>query len=291
MAAKGAQAGASIQVKDGVLSTDPGDFAHAIEALRRDKLKGLWIRPDFRDKEPKAPVVDLALLKEVASLDDFGIADFSLKRITNFDAIYGLTKLRKLAMHTFKTLDLSRFPKLETLFVTDAPGLTGLDALTELRYARLTKLRAEDLSFVGEMPRLAELWIIQAPGKRFKGLDTSRSLATLDVSHCSKVDTISALPKSLTKLKIKKCAQLKDLAFVKGHAALEFLYVDVMTDVAFVPSLRSLTYLGFENVVDGDLEPILESRSLKDVGFFPAKRKHYTRSESEIKELLAARKR
>lgn len=281
--------GGSIAIKDGLLSTDPGDFARAVENIRRDKLKALWVRPDFRDKDPKAPTVDLSLLGEVPGLDDFGIADLSFKRVTNFDAIYGLGKLRKLAIFTFKTLDLGRFPKLETLFVTDAPGLTGLDALTELRYARITKLRADDLSFLAQMPALSELWIIQAGAPRLRGLDASRSLATLDISHCAKLESIDALPKGLTKLKIKKCPRVRDVAFLKGHPSLEFLYIDVLPDVTLIPGLRKLTYLGFENVVDGNLEPLLESKSLRDVGFYPAKRKHYTRSEGELKELLSAR--
>ncbi len=285
-----AAAASSVDIKDGVVSTDPADFPRALEVIRRDKHRGLWIRPDFSDKNPKAPVVDLSLLKEVPSLDDFGIADFSLKRLANFDAIYQLSKLRKLALHTFKRLDLSRFPKLETLFVTDGPGLTGLETLSELRYARISKLRNDDLSFLSGMRQLSELWIIQATSQSLLGLDASPSLATLDISHCAKLESIDAIPKRLLKLKIKKCSHVRDLSFLTGHPALEFLYVDIMENVAFVPSLRKLTYLGFENVLDGDLKPILQSASLRDVGFFPAKRKHYSHSEPELKEILATRK-
>ena len=280
----------SIEIKDGVASTNPADFPRAVEAVRRDKLSGIWIRPDFEDKKPKAPVVDLSLLRDVPNLEDFGIANIEPKRIANFEAIYDLGKLKKLSLHAFKTLELARFPKVETLFLTDGPGATGLEALAGLRYARVSKLRAEDLSFVAKMRHLSELWLVQAASKRLSGLDASPSLATLTLSHCAKLEKIDALPKSLVKLKIEKCGRLRDLAFVAKHPSLDFLYVDVLPDVAFVPGLRHLTYLGFQNVIDGDLRPLVESKSLRDVAFYPAKRKNYTHSESELKQILAARK-
>jgi internalin A len=62
-----------------------------------------------------------------------------------------------------------------------------------------------------------------------------------------------------------------------------------MKTVDFVPGLRRLTYIGFENVLDGDLQPLVKSKSLRDVAFYPPKRKHYTHSETELKEILAAR--
>jgi internalin A len=286
-----ASGASTIQTKDGVVSTDPADFGQAIETARRIRAKGLWIRPDFEDKNPEAPVADLSLLRAVPQLEDFGIAEFSPKRITNFDAVYGLTKLTKLALHTFTSLDLSRFPGLETLFVTDAPGLSGIETLSELRFAWISKLRADDLSFLADMRQLSELRIIQAAAKRLHGLGTSPSLSVLDISHCAKLEAIDALPKALTSLKIKKCSHVKDLTFLKGHPTLEFLYIDNMPDVAFVPGLRRLSYIGFENVVDGNLTPLLDSKSLRDVGFYPAKRKNYSHSEGEVKQILGARKR
>jgi internalin A len=281
----------SIQVEDGVVSTDASNFVQAIERIRRYKLRGLWIRPGGVNTGSGPPVIDLSLLNEVPFLTDFGISDsVPLKQITGFDTIYQLSKLKKLALHTYKRLDLSEFPKVETLFVTDAPGLSNLETLSELRYARISKLRTEDLSFLSGTRKLTELWIIRAAGKSLRGLDSSPALSTLDISYCSKLQEIKTLPKSLVKLKIKKCPKLRVLSFLAGHPTLEFLYVDVMRTVDFVPGLRRLSYIGFENVLDGDLQPLVKSASLRDVGFYPAKRKHYTHSLAELKQILAAKK-
>jgi hypothetical protein len=280
----------SIQVKEGAVSTDPVDFAQAIQLIHRDKLQGLWIRHDYLNKSPEPPLVDLTLLNEVTFITDFGISEtLPLKRITGFETIYQLSKLKKLALHTYKQLNLSHFPKVEILLITDAPGLTNLDSLTGLRYARISKLRTDDVSFLSGMRQLSELWIIQAASKRIRGLDSIPALSTLDISHCSKLESVDALPKSLVKLKIKKCPRLREVSFLAGHQSLEFLYIDVMQTLEFVPNLRRLSYIGFENVLDGDLRPLVKSGSLRDAGFYPAKRKHYTHSEAELKKILAAR--
>jgi internalin A len=224
----------------------------------------------------------------VTFITDFGISEpLPLKRITGFETIYELTKLKKLALHNYKQLDLSRFPKLEMLSLTDTPGLTKLEALSKLRYARISRLRTDDLSALSGMRQLAELWIIQAAEKRIRGLDSAPALSTLHIAHCSKLEGVDALPTRLAKLKIEKCPRFHDLSFLADHPSLEFLYVDVVETLAFVPSLPRLSYVGFGNVLDGDLNPIVKSTSLRDVACYPAKRKHYTHSEKELKEILA----
>src|SRR5207248_30578 len=101
--------------------------------------------------------------------------------------------------------------------------------------------------------------------------------------------SISAVPKSLTTLTINKCPRLRDLSFLVDHPSLNSLTVDVMETVTFVPSLRQLSYVAFGNVLDGDLKPLVKSKSLRDVAFYPAKRKHYSHSLEELKDILAVR--
>jgi internalin A len=282
-------AGEGLIVKDGVVTAEPKEFGAALDLIRKKKLKGLTLRTDWNNKKANATRIDLQRLQEVPFLEHLGLSpSLSVQRFDNFDGIYVLSKLRALGVHEFKKLDLSRFPAVEELFLTDGPGLSGFESLAELRYARVTKLRVEDLSFLRKCRRLEELWIIQSPAKRLAGLDASPSLKTLELHHCSKLESVVALPRSLTTLKILKCGKLRDLSFVAKHSALEFLYVDVMETVGFVPTLKRLEKIGFENVTDGDLQPLLETPSLREAFFHPAKRKHYTHSKPELNAALAS---
>ena len=144
-------------------------------------------------------------------------------------------------------------------------------------------------TFVAAMPRLAKIRLIQLRHQRLQGLDRSPKLSSLELSHSSKLVGIGGIPQCLASLRIKRCAKLRDLAFLARHPKLEFLYVDVMADLAFVPQLPALDYVGFENVLDGDLSPLLKSASLTKVGFHPAKRKHYSHSQAEIQKLIAGK--
>jgi internalin A len=163
--------------------------------------------------------------------------------------------------------------------------------LTQLKYACIWKLNNPDLSFVAKMSRLTEIRLIQMRHPRIEGLDQSAALSILDLSHNSKLASIGRMPKSLTKLKVRKCGELRDLAFLAHHQNLEFLYFDVMENLAFVPDLPMLAYIGFENVLDGDLSPLLKSASLTKVGFHPPKRKHYSHSLPDLTRLLDANRR
>src|SRR5262249_3503235 len=132
-----------------------------------------------------------------------------------------------------------------------------------------------------------ELWIIQAKAKTLRGLETSPSVTTLKLSYCRALEGLSGLPKSLVKLTLEKCLRLKDLSFLAKHPSLEFLYAEIIDSVAFAPTLRRLEYFGSRNIVDGDLKPLVASKSLRKVGL--ADRKNYTPKVKELNELLAAR--
>jgi hypothetical protein len=280
-----------LRVQDGVVSAEPARFDEAIDLVARDKLRGIMVSDDFADKRPNPPVVDLSRLLTVPFIDDFGMSPgMSPKRFAHFEALYELRNLKKLGMLSYAKVDLTNFPKLEMLFLTDGPHCTGLGSLAQLRYARIWKLNDSDLSFLAKMPRLAELWLIQMRHEHIQGLEKSATLSTLELSHNPKLASVGAIPKSLTKLKIKKCGKLRDLGFLAHHRNLEFLSVDVIESLAFVPGLPSLAYVGFENVLDGDLSPLLKSASVARVGCHPAKRKHYSHSLPELNNLLAAKR-
>jgi hypothetical protein len=255
--------------------------------VAQQRLRGVLVRDDFADKQPNPPVVDLSRLLTVPFIDDFGMSPgLNPKRFAHFEALYQLRKLRKLGMH-----NLANFPKVEMLFLTDGPNCASLESLSHLQYARIWKLNDPDLSILAKLPRLTELQLIQMHHQRIQGLDKSATLSTLELSYCPKLLSVAAIPTGLTKFILKKCAKLRDLTFLLCHPNLEFLYVDIMESLAFVPGLLRLAYVGFENVLDGNLSPLLESASVTRLGCHPGKRKHYSHSLQELAKLLDAKRR
>lgn len=283
-----AAVGLSIKVEEGVVTTDPYDFAQAVALVRQDRLRGLSLRTEDLERGPERPTIDLSLLSEVRFIEEFGVSpDLPASRFANFDALYQLPGLQKLCLHSYKKLDLSHFPKLQILFATDAPGLLNLEGLEELRMLRVWKLRSGDFARLSRLTRLSEIWLSQASCKEMHGLDRLNSVVKLELSHCSKLESLGPLPKSLVTLRIMKCAHLHDLSSLARHPSLEFLFVEKLDSVGFVPSVPNLSYVGFLEVVDGNLSPILKSSSVRDVGFM--NRKHHSHSEAEMKKLLGAK--
>lgn len=58
----------------------------------------------------------------------------------------------------------------------------------------------------------------------------------------------------------------------------------MIASLAFVPAMRRIAYVGFETVVDGDLTPLLSTKTLRDAGF--ADKRHHSHTLEEIKALL-----
>lgn len=273
---------------EGMAATDPADFDEAVALVRAQGLPGLWIRDDFLAKQPDAPQVDLSALRQLPSLRNFGIAEgVGVHRLLDFAAIYSLRELEKLAIYTFPSLDLAKFPRLEILMVRDDPKLTGLDQLTTLGEVRITGLLEPDLSVLAANAGLTKLMLIRAKPEALVGLDQLLALTELQLSHCTKLRTITPLPPRLRILKIMKCGKLSALEFLRGNQSIESLYSDSIESLAFVPSMTRLEYLGFDKLADGDLAPVLASASLREISF--AAKKHYTHGLAELRDALARR--
>lgn len=131
--------------------------------------------------------------------------------------------------------------------------------------------------------------LIRAKPDAVVGLDRLRALTQLQLSHCTSLRSIAPLPPALATLKIMKCRKLTSLGFLRDNPSIAFLYAATIDSLDFIPSMSRLAYLGFEKLGDGDLGPVLESESLRDVGFTP--KKHYSHGRPELDAALARRRR
>jgi hypothetical protein len=252
---------------EGNVTTDPYDFADAVRLVADQKLRGLHIRADELSRTGNPPVVDLDLLDLLPQLESFSISPkVPLSRLENLDGVYRLSNLTRLSMHDYRELDLAQFPLLETFTGTDRLGLIGLNRCQRLKTLGVWKLREGTLTGPRCMTALTSLWLSQPLVTALDVLAEFPSLTTLEVHHSQRIASIVPLPPKLAKLVIAACAQLTNLRFLAGHASLEFLFAERLDSLEMIPTLPALKYLGFQEVGDRDLSPLLIAPSLRRIG-------------------------
>lgn len=201
---------------------------------------------------------------------------------------------------------LATLPNLQELSVDNYdPDLTKLNHLTHLylRYPKKQRLalgpspykhitvthhRDADLRCFAGCETLESLAVQRSSLRTLDGLDGLPSLRSLVISHSPKLEDISALARAtrLEKVHFEANKHVRDFSVFEGHPALKDFFASDLESVAFVPSVPHLEKVRFWNCKDGDLRPLLQSKSLKCV-FFSKDCKHYTHKEREIQALLA----
>ncbi len=272
-------------VADGIVTTTPGSFEIGVERARRERLRGVSIRTDWRDRDEDAPTCDLASLTSLPWLESFGISpDVRATRVLRWEALHQLSNLRELSLHEYRSVELAHHPLLESLAVRDRPGLRGLETLTHLRRLHVWGLRRADLTHLRTLSSLESVRIIQASTKTLSGLDVLRGLAELELSHCRGLASVSELPPSLRVAKIWKCGRLTDASFLSDHPGLDFVSMTTMASLSFLPTLGAITRLAFESVLDGDLSPILRTPTLRAV--FCQDKRHHSHTQQTLQSML-----
>ena len=281
----------TIKVDKGIVTAEPAAFARAIKMVKDDGLRGVTITTDWRDEDPDAPTCDLSLLAEVApSMEHFAIVDgIPTRRTLHLESIYALRDLKALSLHQYPALDLARFPQLEVLFLTERRGLRGIETLTALRELRITGLGSPDVSGWKELRALAKLWIIQADRKitTLAGLEVLTGLRHVEIHHCPKLAGVRGLPEALLQFKVMRCPAFTDFAFLAGNPSLDFLYATTLESLAFLPTMEAITRLGCERVVDGDLSPVLATKTMRFVAC--TDKKHHSHKSAALMKVLEAR--
>lgn len=276
-----------LRVENAIVLTGPRAFPQAVARVKHQGLRGISIRIDWDDAESKC---DLSLLTTVPKLEYLAFSpDVAESRLDNFESIYDLTSLVELGIHHFRTLELTRFPQLTTLFVCDAAGLRGLETLGALRELQIWGLRTADLSAWKKLQALQKLVIIQANAKvaALSGLEVLAALRHLDFHHCRALTSLASLPPAISTLRALSCPRLIDFSFLRGNESIDFLYAMTFRSLDFLPSMTAIARVGFESVTDGDLSPILRTESLRSV--FCANKKHHSHKREELQRALDGR--
>ncbi|QDE89136.1 hypothetical protein BHS06_09300 [Myxococcus xanthus] len=235
-------------------------------------------------KATKNPPLDLSALNQHNTVQSLDLSDdIDLKQV-DLSPLYALQQLTLLAIPYLKErIDFSRLPSLETLHITGADEALPPLQLPRLNHLLLVAVKNLDCEFLSGLSTLQELRISGGSIERLAGIEALDKLTSIQIQHSPKMLDISAINalKSLKTLHIEKCSQLRDYGFLSNNNTLEDVFISELDSVSFAPDMEQLNSLQFWDLKDGDMSPLLASKSLKEVYFHP-KKKHYSHSLKEI---------
>jgi Leucine-rich repeat (LRR) protein len=191
----------------------------------------------------------------------------------DFSFLQGLTKLKKLSISTegSNEINLANLQDLQYLSIKWRKKIIGLENCTKLSSLTLVEFKEKDLQKITSVKSLVELRIKTGTIESLEGVDKLTNLQSLNIGNCKKlqtIKTISNLPK-LKELYLDACPNIKDYEEVTDLPSLETLSlidcgkVQSLKFIERYPSLEKLSLLGNTIVVDGDLVPARDIRSVE----------------------------
>ncbi|WP_054877575.1 hypothetical protein [Yersinia wautersii] len=213
--------------------------------------------------------------------------DFKVNKITNTEALYSLDKLESLSCSQKIKLDFSFLDKLKKLYILYNKNLINLNKLVFVEDLFLRSFNEENCSIINKMKSVKKIRLLGSYTS-LDGIEGMRRLESLSLIFSPKV--VDALKinglSNLVYLYIEKCKNLSDFSFLNGNDSIEEIFISELDSVSFVPEMNKIKSIKFWNLKDGDLNPILKSKTLKSVYFYPDKR-NYNYKLDEITEFLS----
>lgn len=192
-------------------------------------------------------------------------------------------------------IDLGSFPDLEYFEFFFSDKITGYNNARKLRSIRITGLSV-DLGFLGVVKNLIELDIVRSNIESLAGIEKSAKLEELSLIRCGKLADIShaASLKRLHTFSTEGSNQLTDLSVLREFNSLKTLWLKAnkIESCTFIPSMKSIEFASINaEIIDNDLSPFLQSKTLEEVWFSPMKRTYSPNlSPDKINEILSARR-
>ncbi len=209
--------------------------------------------------------------------------DFKIVNLKEGGVLSDMQSLVSLSLAHPIEIEWGKLINLESLVLYSDKYIRGLSALKTLRELLMVAVGQEGFQEITALDNLDNLDIRGRSLEHLNGIQSMKSLSSLTICRASKVHDISpiaSLP-NLKTLDVECCKNMTDFSPLKGNNVIEKLTLDQVESLDFVPQMQSLSAIKFFNCIDGDLRPLLESRTLKDIFFCPNK-KHYTHTLEQL---------
>ena len=210
--------------------------------------------------------------------DDFKIVNLKEGRVLS-----DMQSLVFLSLSHPIEIEWGKLVNLERLELDSDKYIRGLSALKTLRKLLIISMGQEGFQEITALENLDNLDIGRGRLEHLNGIQSMKSLSSLTIWYANKLydmSPIASLP-NLKTLHVECCKNMTDFSPLKGNNVIEKLTIDRVDSLDFVPQMQSLYAIKFFNCIDGNLRPLLESRTLKDIFFCPNK-KHYTHTLEQL---------
>lgn len=216
--------------------------------------------------------------------------DFKIGKSVYLESLYTLSKLTHLQLNQPIPICLSYLNQLESLYIKDDKKINNLNTLTHLKSLLISSTKQDNFLFLNGLTNLKD-FRISGSIKDVSGVENLSTLESLKITYSSKLVDIKAL-KDLPRLEslyIEKCKLLTDFSFFEKNLSIKELFIDDLDSIKFISSMPNLEKISFWNCKDGDMTPLLELKSLKQINFHPNK-KYYSHTIEKIIELTGAKR-
>jgi internalin A len=275
-----------------VITVNPENFSEGIDHIITNACDGININLLHNEN---GDLCDFSLLEKVSMLTYLSLTDSIIyNNQDNFQKLRHLKELDFIGVHLNSKskviFDISNFTKLKGLMLTDSKSIINWEKVANLNFLQIWKFHLNTIEYLKSLVNLQELKIIQSKIENLSGLSLLKKVVKLDISYCSDLIDISPLNNSSVKhLTITNCKNISDLKQLSYNSTIEFLYIDKLVDLSDIISFKNIKYIGFNDLKNGDISPLLNCSSLEKVGFYPNK-KHYSHKQEEINRILEEKK-
>jgi internalin A len=272
-----------------MLEIDPFCMEEGLIYANKNRITGIRIKPlnRFTDygfenaNELYNIQLDTSCFKHYNFIKELILEDYIN---INENGLNGLYELNNLIYLNFKNkymkIDFSHFTKLERLYFKYNNGINGIETLEKLTDILIETLNNSDCKILENLLSLESLCFINGNFVSLNGIENLCNLKKLKITYNSKIMDINFLP-NIKELHIEKCKLINDLTFLEDNNSIEELFIDNINTISFVPSMKKLREINFWNCKDGDMTPLIKSKTLEQINFYPNK-KHYTHTIENI---------
>ncbi len=268
------------------LEIDPSHLYEGLKFAKENKYFSIRIKQLI-----VGTVSSLVDIKELSNLDKIQRLDIQedviIPQKLDLEPIYSLKQLREFYFENKNIKpDFSKLTQLDNLCFKYHKGIKNLSSLKNLKDLLIFSLNMPNCEILSELLSLEKLRLTRGSFNSLQGIENLKNIKKLKVTYNTKLNDAKALISlpELENLHIEKCKNLTDFSFLKGNPYIKELFIDTLNSLDFIPTMPNLEKIKFWNCIDGNMQPLLESKNLKEIYFYPNK-KHYTHTVEEIKEI------